>query len=35
MGKEYYVNDTNVYDLEYNFIGRMIDEKLNFDEEEI
>lgn len=35
MGKEYYVNNTNVYDLDYNFVGRMIDEKLNFDEEEI
>nr|QDY52056.1 hypothetical protein 3_35 [Mimiviridae sp. ChoanoV1] len=35
MGKEYYVNNTNVYDLDYNFIGRMINEKLNFDEEEI
>ena len=35
MGKEYYVNNTNVYDLDYNFVGRMINEKLNFDEEEI
>ena len=37
MEKEYYVNtkNNNVYNLEKEFVGRMINEILNFDEEEI
>ena len=37
MDKEYYVNikNNNVYNMESEFIGRMVNEILNFDEEEI
>jgi hypothetical protein len=37
MEKEYYVNikNDNVYDMDNNFVGRLIDGTLNFDEEEI
>jgi len=37
MDKEYYVNikNNNVYNMDSEFIGRMVNEILNFDEEEI
>ena len=37
MEKEYYVNikNDNVYDMNMQFVGRMVDGTLNFDEEEI
>ena len=37
LEKEYYVNikNKNVYDMNKRFVGRMVDDVINFDEEEI